>query len=72
MIQEVKDYLKYNFNRAFNNLGFAEYFDVKDINPVVMNGISLETTQHDFFSKKSTNYEKLVDSEVLDSASDLF
>ena len=37
-----------------------------------MNGISLETTQHDFFSKKSTNYEKLVDSEVLDSASDLF
>ena len=61
MIQEVKDYLKYNFNRAFNNLGFAEYFDVKDINPVVMNGISLETTQHDFFSKKSTNYEKALE-----------
>ena len=72
MIGEVKDYLKYNFNRAFNNLGFEEYFDVNEINPIVMNGISLETTQHDFFSKKSTNYEKLVDSEVLDDIGDLF
>ena len=72
MISEVKDYLKYNFNRAFNNLGFEEYFDVNEINPIVMNGISLETTQHDFFSKKSTNYEKLVDSEVLDDIGDLF
>lgn len=65
MIGEVIDYLKYNFNRAFNNLGFQEYFDVKNINPIVMNGISLETTQHDFFSKKSTNYEKSMDSETL-------
>ena len=48
-----------------NNLGFAEYFDVNEINPIVMNGISLETTQHDFFSKKSTNYEKSVDKEGL-------
>ena len=66
MIAEVKDYLKYNFNRAMNNLGFAEYFDVESINPIVMNGISLETTQHDFFSKKSTNYEKMVEDSTLD------
>ena len=66
MIAEVKDYLKYNFNRAMNNLGFAEYFNVKSINPIVMNGISLETTQHDFFSKKSTNYEKMVEDSTLD------
>lgn len=66
MISEVKDYLKYNFNRAMNNLGFAEYFDVNEINPIVMNGISLETTQHDFFSKKSTNYEKMVEDSTLD------
>lgn len=72
MISEVKDYLKYNFNRAFNNLGFEEYFNVDEINPIVMNGISLETTQHDFFSKKSTNYEKIVDSEVLDDIEELF
>lgn len=73
MIAEVKDYLKYNFNRAMNNLGFAEYFDVESINPIVMNGISLETTQHDFFSKKSTNYEKSVDKEGLgEDLGDLF
>ena len=66
MIAEVKDYLKYNFNRAMNNLGFSEYFDVESINPIVMNGISLETTQHDFFSKKSTNYEKMVEDSTLD------
>lgn len=72
MIAEVKDYLKYNFNRAMNNLGFEEYFDVNEINPIVMNGISLETTQHDFFSKKSTNYEKIVDEEILDDIGGLF
>lgn len=72
MISEVKDYLKYNFNRAFNNLGFEEYFNVNEINPIVMNGISLETTQHDFFSKKSTNYEKIVDEETLDDIGGLF
>ena len=73
MIAEVKDYLKYNFNRAMNNLGFAEYFNIESINPIVMNGISLETTQHDFFSKKSTNYEKSVDKEGLgEDLGDLF
>lgn len=72
MIAEVKDYLKYNFNRAMNNLGFEEYFDVNEINSIVMNGISLETTQHDFFSKKSTNYEKIVDEEILDDIGGLF
>lgn len=72
MIGEVIEYLKYNFNRAFNNLGFSEYFNVDEINPIVQNGISLETTQHDFFSKKSTNYEKIVDNSVLDDIGDLF
>jgi len=40
------------------NLGFDPLFEVKRVNPIVLNGLSVETTQHDFFSKKSTNYEK--------------
>lgn len=40
------------------NLGFEELFEIKEVNPIVLNGLNLETTQHDFFSKKSTNYEK--------------
>jgi ribonucleoside-diphosphate reductase beta chain len=43
------------------NLGFPEEFEVKDVNPIVLNGLNVETTQHDFFSKKSTNYEKALE-----------
>ena len=55
---EVKEYVRYNANKAMMNLGFEELFEVKNVNPIVLNGLNLETTQHDFFSKKSTNYEK--------------
>ena len=40
------------------NLGFEPYWEVEEINPIVMNGINVAGTQHDFFSKKSTNYLK--------------
>lgn len=55
---EVKEYVRYNANKALMNLGFEELFEVKEINPIVLNGLNGDTTQHDFFSKKSTNYEK--------------
>ncbi len=55
---EVKEYVRYNANKALMNLGFEPLFEVKNVNPIVLNGLNLETTQHDFFSKKSTNYEK--------------
>lgn len=55
---DVKDYIRYNGNKAMMNLGFEPVFEVKDVNSIVLNGLSVETTQHDFFSKKSTNYEK--------------
>ncbi|MGV8880368.1 MAG: class 1b ribonucleoside-diphosphate reductase subunit beta [Sphingobacteriaceae bacterium] len=55
---EVKEYVRYNANKALMNLGFEELFEIKEVNPIVLNGLNLETTQHDFFSKKSTNYEK--------------
>ena len=58
---EVKEYIKYNANKAMMNLGFDEEFEVKDVNPIVLNGLNTETTQHDFFSKKSTNYEKALE-----------
>lgn len=55
---DVKEYVRYNANKALMNLGFEPIFEVKAVNPVVLNGLNVETTQHDFFSKKSTNYEK--------------
>lgn len=55
---DVKMYLKYNANKALMNLGYNAKFDDVNIDPLVLNGLNTETTQHDFFSKKSTNYEK--------------
>ncbi|CAM3160812.1 class 1b ribonucleoside-diphosphate reductase subunit beta [Streptobacillus felis] len=58
---EVKEYIRYNGNRALMNLGFEEEFEIKEVNAIVLNGLNVETTQHDFFSKKSTNYEKTLE-----------
>ncbi len=58
---EVKEYVRYNGNKALMNLGFEPIFEVKQVNPIVLNGLNTETTQHDFFSKKSTNYEKAME-----------
>ncbi len=65
LTHEVKEYLKYNANRALVNMGRDELYQVKDLNQIVLNGLNVETTQHDFFSKKSTNYEKAVKVEDL-------
>ncbi len=58
---DVKEYIRYNGNKALMNLGFDPRFEVGEVNPIVLNGLNVETTQHDFFSKKSTNYEKTLE-----------
>lgn len=58
---EVKEYIRYNGNKALMNLGFDPRYEVNEVNPIVLNGLNVETTQHDFFSKKSTNYEKTLE-----------
>lgn len=58
---EVKEYIRYNGNKALMNLGFDPRYEVSEVNPIVLNGLNVETTQHDFFSKKSTNYEKTLE-----------
>ena len=55
---EVINFLKYNANRALENLGFESYYEVSDINPIVLNGLSTETKSHDFFSTKGNGYQK--------------
>ncbi|WP_066899220.1 class 1b ribonucleoside-diphosphate reductase subunit beta [Streptobacillus notomytis] len=61
LTSEVKEYIRYNGNKALMNLGFKEEFEIKEVNAIVLNGLNVETTQHDFFSKKSTNYEKTLE-----------
>lgn len=63
---EVINFLKYNANRALENLGFEEFYEVNDINPIVLNGLSTETKNHDFFSTKGNGYQKGIYEELED------
>lgn len=66
MESEVINFLKYNANRALENLGFDNYYEVEPINPIVLNGLSTETKTHDFFSTKGNGYQKGIYEELED------
>jgi ribonucleoside-diphosphate reductase beta chain len=55
---EVKTFLRYNANKALMNLGQDPLFPdtANDVNPIVMNGISTGTSNHDFFSQVGNGY----------------
>lgn len=56
--QDVINFLKYNANRALENLGYEKIYPEVNINPIVLNGLSTETKTHDFFSTKGNGYQK--------------
>ncbi|SCH32695.1 MULTISPECIES: class 1b ribonucleoside-diphosphate reductase subunit beta [unclassified Romboutsia] len=64
--KEVINFLQYNANRALENLGFEDLYEVSDINPIVLNGLSTETKTHDFFSTKGNGYQKGIYEELED------
>jgi ribonucleoside-diphosphate reductase beta chain len=55
---EVMTFLRYNANKALMNLGQDPLFPdtADDVNPIVMNGISTGTSNHDFFSQVGNGY----------------
>lgn len=70
LTEDVIEYVKYNFNRALNNLGRENYFEPKPFNPIVLNQVNTEKmTNSDFFSTKadyvlSLNIEEINDSHI--------
>lgn len=56
--EDVKIFLRYNANKALMNLGFDALFEETqaDVNPIVMNGLSTGTVNHDFFSQVGNGY----------------
>ena len=57
--EEVMTFLRYNANKALMNLGTRSSFPrflLNDVNPIVMNGISTGTSNHDFFSQVGNGY----------------
>lgn len=55
---KVLTFIRYNANKALMNLGQEPMFPdtAEDVNPVVMNGISTSTVNHDFFSEVGNGY----------------
>ena len=60
LTDEVRKYVEFNCNYALACVGFEPAFDTteKDVNAIVMNGYSIETKNHDFFSTKGNGYAK--------------
>ncbi|MBF0805440.1 MULTISPECIES: class 1b ribonucleoside-diphosphate reductase subunit beta [unclassified Streptococcus] len=56
--EEVLVFLRYNANKALMNLGHDPLFPdtADDVNPIIMNGISTGTSNHDFFSQVGNGY----------------
>lgn len=57
-VEEVTAFLEYNANKALMNLGQDPLFptSAEDVNPIIMNGISTGTANHDFFSQVGNGY----------------
>lgn len=58
-VGDVLKFVKYNANKALQNLGFEAYYEdgvAEKVNPIVMNGISTETANTDFFSQEGNGY----------------
>ena len=65
---EVMTFVKYNANKALQNLGFEPFYKegmAEHVNPIVMNGISTESSNHDFFSQVGNSY-LMGESEAMD------
>lgn len=67
--ESVLVFLRYNANKALMNLGQDPLFPdtADDVNPVVMNGISTSTSNHDFFSQVGNGY-RLGEVEVMNDS----
>lgn len=56
--EDVKVFIRYNANKSLMNMGLPTLFDdtADDVNPIVLNGLSTSTTNHDFFSSTGNGY----------------
>lgn len=50
LTEDVKKFLRFNGNKALMNLGYDPLFPSETVNPAILNGLSLNSVTHDFFS----------------------
>jgi ribonucleoside-diphosphate reductase beta chain len=53
--EDVKTFLRYNANKALQNLGFDPVFPAEEVNPVILNQLGGKEN-HDFFSGSGSSY----------------
>lgn len=58
LTHDVKKFLRYNANKALQNIGFDPYFEYEEVNQIVINGLDTKTKSMDFFSLKGNSYQK--------------
>ena len=58
LASDVKKFVRYNANKALQNLAFEPYFEDEEVNPIVLNGLDTKTKSMDFFSLKGNSYKK--------------
>ncbi|MFS1512698.1 class 1b ribonucleoside-diphosphate reductase subunit beta [Chengkuizengella sp. SCS-71B] len=63
--EDVKQFSRYNANKALMNLGLEPCFPDEEINAIVLNGLNTNTKNHDFFSTKGNGYIKTLNVEKL-------
>lgn len=54
--EDVKVFLRYNANKALQNLGFDELYKNEQPNPAILSQISGQSATHDFFSQQGSTY----------------
>lgn len=64
---KVKSFVRYNANKALMSLGKEPRFEDDDVDAIVLNGLSVETKTHDFFSTKNTGYIKAEHRDLVDA-----
>lgn len=60
VVYDVIEFVKYNANKALNNLGLEARYEVGEVNPIVINGLDTKSKSHDFFSTKGNSYKKAI------------
>jgi ribonucleoside-diphosphate reductase beta chain len=56
LTEDVKVFLRYNANKALNNLGYEALFPAEQVNPAIMAQLSTDSENHDFFSGSGSSY----------------
>jgi len=59
LTEQVKTYLRYNANKALQNLGYPNLFpsDTTQVNATILSALSLTGENHDFFSGGGSTYK---------------